>query len=336
MSLSLTIHPYRLPLICPLRLAGEEMTERAGWLIEVSEDNGKKGWGEIAPLPGSSSAEELRVLREWDGERVDGGMVTPSVRCGMDMALFDLGNPRMMPTALRVLQPADRDVPVNALLIGELEDMLKQAQAAVREGYRTLKIKVGRQSPADEIRLLQAINHHVPDHVRFRLDANRAWTPDRAERYLDVFSEMNLEYIEEPFPRAQDSLAWSRGTGVPVALDESLRDIAPAELHDFAGLRAVVLKPTLLGGLARSAELAAAARAMGAYPVVSAMLESGLGIAALARFAAAICDEDTAVGLDTYRWLAKDLLYPRLTFAGGMLPVACWTRDQHQIVLDLA
>ncbi len=319
MSMSIAIHPYRLPLICPLRLGGEWVEERTGWLIELSTNNGLTGWGEIAPLPGVSPEEELAKMDDWDAERVDGSMITPSVRCGLDMAFLNLNDPDYLPTELRSIPRADRDIPVNALLIGELDDMLKQARAAIREGYRTLKVKVGRADPAEEIQLLHAINQVVSDDVKLRLDANRAWNPGEADKYLDVLSQMNVEYIEEPFREPRASLAWSEGTGIPIALDESLRTIEPDDLHAYAGIRAVVLKPTLLGGLARSADFATAAVSMGAYPVVSAMLESGIGTATLARFAAAICEEDTAVGLDTYRWLAEDVITPRLRFQQGRL-----------------
>lgn len=322
MSVTIAIHPYHVPLICPLKLGGEWVEERTGWLVELASPNGNKGWGEIAPLPGVSSAEELQTVQDWDGERVEGSMVTPSVRCGMDMAFFNLRDPDFMPTPLKSLPIADRDVPVNALLIGELDDMLKQARAAMREGYQTLKIKVGRADPADEIKLLHAINQVISDEIKLRLDANRAWNPAEADKYLDVISQMNVEYIEEPFSDPRASLAWSQGTGVPVALDESLRSVEPEVLHIFAGMRAVILKPTLLGGLARCAAYAEAARDCGAYPVVSAMLEAGVGTLTLARFAAAICDEDTAAGLDTYRWLSADVLEPRLRFEQGCMTQA--------------
>lgn len=334
MSMSIAIHPYRLPLICPLRLGGEWVEERTGWLIELSNQNGTKGWGEIAPLPGVSSEEELATMDDWNAERVDSSIITPSVRCGLDMAFLNLNDPDYLPTELRTLPLATRNVPVNALLIGELDDMLKQARAAMREGYHTLKVKVGRAEPSEEIQLLYSINQVISDEVKLRLDANRAWNPDDADKYLDVLSQMNVEYIEEPFPEPRASLAWSQGTGIPIALDESLKTIKPQDLHTYAGIRAVVLKPTLLGGIAHSAEYAKAATEMGAYPVVSSMLESGVGTATLARFAAAICDEDTAVGLDTYRWLAQDVLTPRLRFQEGQLAADQMDVSQFEIRLD--
>ncbi len=334
MNVSISIHPYQLPLVCPLELAGEMMEERTGWLVEVTDGSGRTGWGEIAPLPGMSSAEEMAALATWDGDSLESGAVTPAVRCGLDMALFNLGVPELMPEPLRALTPRHESLAVNALLIGTVEDMLKQERAAAREGYRTIKIKVGRQDVAEEVRMLHTINAHAADDVQFRLDVNRSWTPDDADRYLSVLTEMNVEYIEEPFSDPRASLAWSQGTGVPIALDESLRAIEPQGLHAFAGLRAVILKPTLLGGFCRCVAYAEAARKIGAYPVVSAMLESGVGIVSMARFAACVTEDEVAVGLDTYRWMAHDVLDPRPAIRGGRVSADVWDWSRYRVQVD--
>lgn len=331
MNVGINIHPYELPLICPLQLGGEMMETRSGWLVEVTDGNGRTGWGEIAPLPGMSSQEELNALEQWDGERVEAGSITPSVRCGLDMALFNLGDPEIMPKPLRDLKPQHDSLGINALLIGTITDMLKQEQAAAREGYRTIKIKVGRQDIDQELRLLHTINAHAADEVQFRLDANRSWTPNDADRYLSVLTEMNVEYVEEPFADPRASLAWSQGTGVPMAFDESLRAIEPETLKNYAGLRAVILKPTLLGGFCRCVAYANAAREIGAYPVISAMLESGVGIISMARFAACLTEEDVAAGLDTYRWIARDVLHPRPSMSGGRMAAETWDLSRYRI-----
>ncbi len=319
MKAHISVHSYSIPLVCPLDLAGEWIESREGWLVELTSETGQKGWGEIAPLPGASSRGELTAVPEWNPELFDAERVTPSVSCGLDMAFFNLGDRDAMPEPLRSLEVKPRDVPINALLLGDPEDMLLQARAAQREGFKTMKLKVGRRAPAAEIQVLYQINQAVSDEVTFRLDANRSWVPEEADRYLDVLSEMNVEYVEEPFADPHYSLSWSQRTGVPVALDESLRALEPAALHSYAGIRAIVLKPTLMGGLVRCALFAEAARDIGAYPVMSAMMESGVGTLTYARFAAAICDPETAVGLDTYRWLSDDVLSPRLQFKNGCL-----------------
>jgi O-succinylbenzoate synthase len=95
---------------------------------------------------------------------------------------------------------------------------------------------------------------------------------------------------------------------VPVALDESLVGIRPEELGEHRYARAFVLKPTLIGGISRTLLVAELALRLGVTPVVSSAYESGVGTAALIALAAGIGDHEIPAGLDTYRWLAADVL----------------------------
>ena len=70
--------------------------------------------------------------------------------------------------------------------------------------------------------------------------------------------------------------------------------------------RAVVLKPTLLGGLSRALDLAEGAKAMGMKAVISSSYESGVGTGALVALAAMVGEEPA--GLDTYRRLGEDVI----------------------------
>ncbi|MNM48806.1 o-succinylbenzoate synthase [compost metagenome] len=68
-----------------------------------------------------------------------------------------------------------------------------------------------------------------------------------------------------------------------------------------------MLKPTLLGSLANSEALVARARELKLKVIVSSCFESGIGLGQLARLAGEWAP-DQAPGLDTRRWLARDLL----------------------------
>ena len=80
------------------------------------------------------------------------------------------------------------------------------------------------------------------------------------------------------------------------------------------GVAALVLKPAVLGGFERTAELAAWAQQRGMHAVVSSAFESSVGIAQLAQLAAALdCASGrgsggTQHGLATLSWFAEDLL----------------------------
>ena len=117
-----------------------------------------------------------------------------------------------------------------------------------------------------------------------------------------------------------------------MALDESLVGMQPEELEEHGYARAVVLKPTLLGGISRTLRMAGRALRLGMTPVVSSAYESGVGTAALVALAAGIGDHPVPAGLDTYRALAGDVLdkplaLPALSVDVGETVVASRTVD---------
>ena len=78
------------------------------------------------------------------------------------------------------------------------------------------------------------------------------------------------------------------------------------------GVTALVLKPAVLGGFERTAQLAAWAAQRGMRAVVSSAFESGLGLSQLAQLAAALeaapGARATQHGLATLSWFAEDVL----------------------------
>jgi o-succinylbenzoate synthase len=324
---SLDIRPYQLPLREPVRVGGVVSAERKGWLVGVRDEGSGVGWGDIAPLPGLSkeSYEEVEaaltlllrdpVLRE----RFDASACTypASVVCGLEMALVQLGAPDTMPAALEDLIPWRDPLPLSGLL-RENESIEHGADRARREGYSAVKIKVGRASVEEDIERVKRFAARAGRDVALRLDANRAWDPEQASRFMQGVGDVSLEYIEEPLHQDRDVVAWMKETGAPVALDETLMDLQPSDVSRFAGVKALVLKPTVLGGLSRARAFAEEGLLHGAYPVVSAAYESGVGIAALARFAMAL-GGSAAAGLDTYRMLEKDVMHTRLPLPASAL-----------------
>ncbi len=154
-----------------------------------------------------------------------------------------------------------------------------------------------------------------------RLDANRAWSFEEASVFARGTANLRLEYVEEPLADPSRLSSLARDYGVPVALDESLVGMQPRALQDHGYVRAVVLKPTLLGGISPTLLLAKRARELGIPPVISSAYETGIGTLALVALAAGIGAEEVPAGLDTYRRLAADVLCPRLNLLSARIDV---------------
>lgn len=333
------IFRYRLPLAGPLPLAGRVLHERAGLLVRIESDSGRSGWGDVAPLPGFSRErmEEAEAeLTAWAGRlrgaRFDprghgleawpgydpAAVASPSVRFGLETALTSLSR-RMEHGAGPELTCFEGAVPVNGLLAGSREQVLADAGRLRDEGCRALKLKVGSRPVAEDVEVTGAVCSVIGDDMGLRLDANRCWSLEQAVAFGREIGAGRVEYLEEPLRDPAHLRELFDATGIPVALDESLLELRPEDLEGRPEVGAVVLKPTLLGGVARAREWVVKALALKVRPVVSACFESGVGLLALAGFAWASTRDAVPAGLDTYRWLDADVVRPRIPFRTGAI-----------------
>jgi L-alanine-DL-glutamate epimerase-like enolase superfamily enzyme len=154
-----------------------------------------------------------------------------------------------------------------------------------RDGFSCFKVKVGRRWDHDRASL-RAVAAAVRD-ARFILDANAGFSVRDALALLDgVLSDgLRVECYEQPC--ARDDLAAmaavSARSPVPVVADESFRGSADlAALAEAKAAHAVNLKLAKLGGPVAAFALARQARAAGFRLMAGAMVESRLGLLAMA------------------------------------------------------
>ena len=311
----------------PVSLKDATLYRREGALIRLTADDGSEGWGEAAPLPNFSPesledvTEELHaisrpllghsppanVLSPDDSPFTKLTSLTPSARFGLEVAFLNL-RAACRGEALADLLTRDpaKTVYTNGLLSGSTEEVLAEACSMVEEGYRAVKLKVGRREVLEDAGIVRRVGGILGEGVSLRLDANRAWGFEEALEFAWGISGTRVEYVEEPLAAPARLAELAREWGLPVALDESLVGMKPEDLGRHAYARAVVLKPTLLGGVSRAFRLAEEAKALGMAPVLSSSYEGGVGIGALVALAASVGEEPA--GLDTYRALAEDVI----------------------------
>ncbi|MEM1093115.1 MAG: o-succinylbenzoate synthase [Bacteroidota bacterium] len=312
---SVTMDPalftFRLPLVRPLPLrGGVTLTEREGCLVRAARADGSIGWGEASPLPTFNRETMDDVIREVVAWADSGALPQmPSARFAVE-------------SATRKHWPTTRDavVRLNGLLVAS-NAAPEQARRLAEAGYRAVKLKVGSADVQTDIARVQVVHNALNGRATLRLDANRQWTWAQATRFAEGIQEHHIEYIEEPLADASRLAEFVASTSVPIALDESVLEMTPAQLQDHAYATAIVLKPTFGGGWTWAEAWHAAASALGMEVILSAAFESGVGLQHLVAMAAQFAD-GVPVGLDTYRWLAADLLRPRLALAQPTLNVA--------------
>lgn len=289
---------------------GEAPAERPHVIVELRTDDGTVGWGEASPLEQFTGETvdsikvmlEIRLLPLVVGQdpfaiaaihaRLDSLPHNPSARSALDMACHDLMGRLSGRPVHDFLGGACRDTVVVDRPIGILptDEAVREAEAYVERGYRTLKLKIGVDRRRDAERAL-AIRRAVGPEVRIRVDGNQGYTVPDAIRALRAMEAADLDYVEQPVP-AWDHAGLAevrRATGLPVMADEAvhtLRDALSLIEHRAADVFALKLIKT--GGLYRARQIAALAEAAGIAIVVISTFDTHLGAAAGVHLALSI------------------------------------------------
>ncbi|HXN35802.1 MAG TPA: o-succinylbenzoate synthase [Opitutaceae bacterium] len=298
MEFRLDCRRYSLPFRAPVRTARGAWPVREGLYVRVERPDGSAGFGEASPLPipGAESPEDDEAFCRSLGGEVDGQVLgrVPGRLCSLRYALrCAIGGaraPRHGNLGVAALLPAGRSA---------LADAPPKADA----GFRVFKWKVGVGAADDEMALFDDLIGALPAGSRFRLDANGAWDPRTAKRWLDRCSERPVEFVEQPVAAdsrgAEDQLRGLSGDyPVPIALDESIggdRDIGGWIDAGWAGY--FVIKPALLGDAPDTLARLAAAKAR---VVFSSSLETAIGAQAALREAFAWPGDTPALGFGVW------------------------------------
>ena len=296
------VYRWQIPMDAGVVLRERRLKTRDGLFVSLSED-GREGWGEISPLPGFSletleQAQEavLAWVDAWRAGQENDWPSEPSAAFGLSCALAELQG--TLPQAANY-----RAAP---LCTGDPDELV--VALAAMPGEKVAKVKVGLYEAVRDGMVVNLLLEAIPD-LRLRLDANRAWTPLKAQqfaKYVNPDYRPRIAFIEEPCRSREDSRAFAQETGIAIAWDESLRE-ADFRFEAEPGLSAVVIKPTLTGSLQRVREQVDAAHALGLTAVISSSIESSLGLTQLARIAAWLTPQ-TLPGLDTLSLMQTQLV----------------------------
>ena len=297
---------------------------RPSVLVEVADEEGRIGHGEVAPLPPFSregadgcqralarcavlgpidealSAAEA-IARSFELEPISAALAeAPGARFALETALVDLlAQRRGISVAALLGGGSYAEVPVNALLFAPpVETLADRALALAAKGFSAIKIKLRAADEAGfsrELAALVEVRARLPLPFELRLDPNAAWAPGEARARLARLAAIAPRYVEQPVA-AQDLPALG-ACAVPWAADESLVDPRLAErLLHAPGCAAFILKPALIGLLA-ARDLAIRAQARGIEVVITHLFDGPFAMAAAAELALSLPRPPLACGL---------------------------------------
>lgn len=296
------VYRWQIPMDAGVVLRERRLKTRDGLFVHLQDDE-QEGWGEISPLPGFSqeSLEEAQVaLLTWAVAWREGhSPVLPGVHSaafGISCALAELDGSL----------PDEANYRAAPLCTGDPDELF--AVLSAMPGEKVAKVKVGLYEAVRDGMVVNLLLEAIPD-LRLRLDANRAWTPLKAQqfaKYVNPAYRDRIAFLEEPCKTRDDSRAFAQETGIAIAWDESLRE-ADFQFITEPGVSAVVIKPTLTGSLSIVREQVEKAHALGLTAVISSSIESSLGLTQLARIAAWLTPQ-TVPGLDTLNLMQSQLI----------------------------
>jgi len=332
-----TLIPYQLPLTTPWASAAGRWQERRGWLIRITDQSGRSGHGDAAPLP-ASGTETLPQARSWLHSRLArlAGETPaqartqlpppgnhPAARCGLEAALLDLQSKQQAVPLCQLLGGSPgRVIRLNSMIGGLGPQTGSRAAAAIAAGYTTLKLKLGLAPVDTELALLQQLCERLPPGVKLRLDANRAWQNAEALELIEQLNPLPIESLEEPLrhPIGTTLKRLQERARFDLALDESLPGYIQEQQLQAIPVRRIIIKPTCQGGLIPALTLIRQAHQSGIRCVITSTLESSAGIWPLCQLAAAADDLTTPTthGLATSDWFSRDLGEPPLPVDGQL------------------
>jgi L-alanine-DL-glutamate epimerase-like enolase superfamily enzyme len=298
--------PWVIELTEPFGIATGSQVVAENVLVRVRLSDGTVGIGEAAPFPavnGETQADAIAAVTRAQGALVgkdaarfrhvaallrESTAEAPSARAAIESAVLDAVTRRAGMSLQRFFGGAEDTLETDITIVtGNAEHARAAAERAIRDGFTTLKVKVGGGPLDHDVERLAAIVLEAPS-ARLVLDANGSLSAEAAVELVERVGAEKIALFEQP--TAPDDLegmhSVRRRTRVPVAADESARsatDVARLAAHRAADV--VNVKVTKCG-LVEACDMIAAARTFKLGLMIGGMVETPLGMTVSACLAA--------------------------------------------------
>lgn len=303
---AILVHPMGMPAE-RVRWTAQEITRRVELtLVEVRTDAGLIGYGEIStgpqPLvckllqdmsPVIVGMNPLEIDSIWNRlfsitvPRPGGlggwdGLPPPIARnqrpqfmaamAGIDIALWDIAGKAAGKPIFRLLGGTLTDVHTYA--VGGFYDegaplhaCAEELAGYVAKGFRSVKLKSGALSLADEVSRARAVRAAIGPDVQFMLDLNAPYDVETCIRFVRQVAEVGVYWLEEPlhwYLQPADFVALAEASSIPLAHGE--REWHRYTVRDFidsGAIRFVQFDCTRYAGFSEALRIAHHARSKG-------------------------------------------------------------------------
>lgn len=327
----------RIPLVTPFKTALRTVDSVNDIVVRITADDGQAGFGEAPPtavITGDTKDSIRGAVEEFiapnlvgmEIDNLDGIMKklhgcilkNTSAKAAVDMAVYDLFAKSCKKPLYKVLGGSRSEIETDLTIsVNEISEMVEDSLKAVEQGFRILKIKVGKEGIKD-IDRIKAIRQAVGPDIRLRIDANQGWSPKEAVRIIRTMEDMgiSMELVEQPVS-AHDFNGMKYVTSqvyTPILADESVFSMEDAiRLIQERAADLINIKLMKTGGIYQALKICGIAENYGVECMIGCMLESKIAVSAAAHLAAgkgiitradldgpSLCKEDPYTGGPIY------------------------------------
>jgi L-alanine-DL-glutamate epimerase-like enolase superfamily enzyme len=266
-------------------------------IVRLTDDDGLEGYGEAAPnrYYGESVSTVIAALGQFKPvvERADPFSLesieadlnrvlrgNAAAKSAVSSALHDLVGKRLGLPVFRLWGLDAATTPQSSFTIAIAENHELERRVAEASEYPILKIKLGTDRDTEIVRIIR----NAAPEKRLRVDANAAWTAKHAVRMSDFLAEQGVEMLEQPVAANDiEGLRFVRKRSkLPVFADESC--LMATDVAKLAGaVDGINIKLAKCGSLREALRMVHAARALDMQVMAGCMIESSLGISAIAQ-----------------------------------------------------
>lgn len=334
------IREAEIPLTRPYTIATGSYDRVTNFVVELRGDR-HRGAGVASPEP-DVTGETIEMCREalhadtlqWltgrDVRHLQGLCrdlarrmeATPAARAAVDIALHDLLAQYLEVPLVTLLGGELRGMPTSITIgIEEVDATLDEAREYLAQGFRLLKVKLGRDLEED-IERLRRLREEFGAEVGIRVDVNQGYTAEQLVVFIDRTRDLGIELIEQPLPagRPDPMGALPEETRRRLAADESLLDERDAlRLVGSSPVCGIFnIKLMKCGGIWPGLRIAALAETAGVELMWGCMDESVIGISG-ALHAALASPATRYIDLDGSFDLAQDVARGGFALEDGAL-----------------
>jgi len=276
----LNLYRLEVPLTTPYKLSFGAVTRFDTLVVEAQDADGRVGLGEATLLTGYT---DETIGGSWELiQRLAAGFpgLSPErcVEIAADVTRASPFTATALATAMEMLRaspwlrvPEQARVPLLGVVNGcEPDELEAEVGRLLREGFRTLKVKVGFDADQDarRVKLIQTI---VAGRCLLRIDANQGYARERGCAFAATLDPEGIELFEQPCAAGDwdAAKAVAEVSPVPMMLDESIYGIDDIErAANLGAARYIKLKLMKMGSLESLARGIRRIRELGMEPVL--------------------------------------------------------------------